>query len=64
MLCVYPLLMYVSALVLMTHINVGKIQENLASLRHSLTNFGLVKCVQFHIHVAVGCLCMQTWTCV
>lgn len=34
------------------HEPVGKIQQNSASLRLSLANFRLVKCVRFHIHVA------------
>lgn len=64
MLCVYHLYVYVTFLVLVTHINVGKKkQENVASLRLSLTNFRLVKCMRFHIHVAMQCCCMQTWSC-
>lgn len=63
MLCVYHLYMYVILLILMTHINVEKIQENLDSLKLSLNNFTLVKCVQFHIHVAMQCFCMQIWSC-
>lgn len=44
--------MYVTLLILMIPVNVGKIQQNSASLRLSLANFRLVNCVRFHIHVA------------
>lgn len=54
------LYMHVTLLVAMTRVNVGKMPENLASLRLSQTKFTLVKCAQFHIHGAVQCFCMQT----
>lgn len=52
MLCMQPPYMYVTLLILMIPVNVGKIQRNSASLRLSLANFRLVNCVRFHIHVA------------
>lgn len=51
MLCVQSPYMYVSLLILMNPINVGKIQQNSASLRLSLANFRLVNSVGFQIHV-------------
>jgi len=59
-LCVYYLYMYVTLWILITHINIEKIQENFASLKRGPNSFSLVKCIRFHTHEAMHCFCMQT----
>ena len=63
MLCVCHLNMCFPLWILMTHVNIEKIQENVASLKLCLNNFTSVKCVRFHTHEAMQCFCMQTWSC-
>ena len=63
MLCVYHLNMCFTLWILMTHINIEKIQENAASLKLCLNNFTSVKCVRFRTREAMQCFCMQTWSC-
>lgn len=53
MLCAHHLDMHVTLWILMTHINVEKTQENLASLKLCLNSFSLVA-LQF-LHVTTRC---------
>lgn len=55
MLCAHHLDMHVTLWILMTHINVEKTQENLASLKLCLNSFSLVKRIRFHTREATRC---------